>query len=69
MEWVLIFQLLSGETAELPATRAECQSTIELAAARGGVVVNIRGRERQIIRAWDVACVEVAGKQQETQVR
>ncbi len=70
MEWILIFQLLAGEVAEMPATKAECLSTIELAAARGGLVINVRGRERQIIPAWGVACVERdTGKQQETLVR
>lgn len=60
MEWILIFQLLGGETAELPATKAQCVSTLELAAQHGGIAVNIKGRDRQIIPAWSVACIERA---------
>ena len=61
-EWVLIFQLLNGDTAELPASEAQCRSTIELAAAHGGIAVNIRGRDRQIVLALQVACVEKTNK-------
>ena len=61
MEWFLIFQLLSGETAEMSTTKAQCFSTIETAAAYGGIAVNLKGRERQIVPAWAVACVERDG--------
>jgi hypothetical protein len=58
MEWMLIFQLLAGETAELTVGKAQCFSTIELAASHGGIAVNLKGRERQIVPALAVACVE-----------
>ena len=58
MEWFLIFQLLGGETAELQVGKAQCFSTLETAAAYGGIAVNLKGRERQIIPALGVACVE-----------
>lgn len=58
MTYVLIFQLLSGDVAEMTVTDKQCRDTLELAAGAGGVSIKLSGGKQEIVPAWRVVCVE-----------
>ena len=58
MTYFLIFQLLSGDVAEMTVTEAQCRETLALAANSGGVSIKLSGGKQEIVPAWRVACVE-----------
>lgn len=60
MEWLLIFQLLNGDVAELPTSRENCYAALDAARKGGAVDVTLSDKRKVTVPAWNVVCVEFA---------
>lgn len=58
-EWLLVLQLLTGEVAELPASKADCYGTLDIASRTGFAVFTLSDKRVVRLPAFNIMCVTI----------